>query len=81
MSILLEPELGTTPVCVQLVAVDGVGNVTVNDEPHCFDPITRTWFYGGCSARGGHGAATNRGALVVFAATLALLAAARRRAR
>ena len=65
MSLLLEPELGTTPVCVQLGAVDGIGNVTVNEERHCFDPITRTWFYGGCAAgRAGHHDAAGGGGLV-----------------
>jgi hypothetical protein len=72
MSLLLEPELGETPVCVQLVAVDGVGNATVNEEPHCFDPITRTWFYGGCTAtpHAGRGSLTAI-ALVALAVTLA----------
>ena len=77
MSLLLEPELGTTPVCVQLAAVDGVGNVTVNDEQHCFDPITRTWFYGGCSI----GARSERAALSspIALACVALFARALRR--
>lgn len=75
MSLLLEPELGTTLVCVQLVAVDGIGNVTVNEEQHCFDPITRTWFYGGCSV------GQDAGAPILPLSFLALAVLALRRRR
>lgn len=83
MSLLLAPELGSTPVCVQLAAVDGVGNVTVNEERHCFDPITRTWFYGGCSIGGaGRGPSDRRGPLsIALAGSLWLGLRARRRRR
>lgn len=51
MGVLLDNDAVRSPICLTLAASDGVGNVTVDPSPQCFDAITRTTFAGeACSA-------------------------------
>lgn len=50
MAFVLAPEEATSPVCVVVHAVDGVGNVDRDMEPRCFEPITGDYFEPVCSA-------------------------------
>ena len=76
MSFLLPQDHAATPICVQVVAVDGVGNVTQGSAERCLDPVTRVAFEGLCSVST-PGAATSP----PWPLALALLVLAWRRAR
>jgi hypothetical protein len=44
------PELGSGPLCVSVVAVDGLDRATEWPEPVCFDPQMGVGFVGLCAA-------------------------------
>ena len=69
MSFLLASAGAATPVCLQVVTVDGAGHASVPEGDRCFDPIGRTTFQG-CAA-GGRGSLAMAGAFVVAALALA----------
>ena len=62
MAFVLPPDEATSPICVRVVAVDGVGNIDLSDAEMsgqtCVDPVQGNFFYGLCgvSARGNAGA-------------------------
>lgn len=78
MAFTLAPDEATSPICVRVAAVDGVGNVDFDDSPGeaglCTDPLRGNYFYGLCSASPADAPAGP--ALLVG---LALLALSRRR--
>lgn len=54
MSFLLSNEAVGTPICMQVVTVDGAGHATVPEGDRCFDPVGHVTFQG-CSASPGRG--------------------------
>ena len=84
LSLRLDAEEAAEPVCVRMVAVDGVGNQSEPSPEECFDPMTSAAFQPLCAVRGaganGMGRATVP-ALVVFSLGVAALARRRRRSR
>lgn len=52
ISFLLDERFAATPICVQLMATDGVGNVA-SSSPFCFDPVEGANFAGLCTASPG----------------------------
>jgi MYXO-CTERM domain-containing protein len=61
MAFVLPPDQAESPICVRVVAVDGVGNIDLSDAEvsgqTCVDPVQGNFFYGLCSvsARGSTG--------------------------
>jgi hypothetical protein len=49
MAFVLEAREAVSPICVTVYAVDGVGNIDDDTEPHCFDPIQGNFFEPLCS--------------------------------
>lgn len=81
LNLALGPEEASEPVCVQMVAVDGVGNVSEPSPEQCFDPLTTAAFQPLCAASA-PGRGPRGGALALSVAlALAALVAARGRAR
>ena len=85
LSLRLDAEEAAEPVCIRMVALDGVGNTTEPSPEECFDPMTAAAFQPLCAVRGGAGA-DGRGrasvpAIAAFSLTLAGLALRRRSAR
>lgn len=52
MRVFLPPERATSEICVRAAVMDGVGNVTLQDEEKCFDPVTKVTFQGCSIAQG-----------------------------
>jgi hypothetical protein len=81
ISFLLDERFAGSPICVQLMATDGIGNVA-SSSPFCFDPVEGANFAGLCSAGPRSAVAAPHGALtgVLVAFALGLARARRRRA-
>lgn len=59
MSFRIDRDAASLPMCVSVIAVDGVGNASMESETRCFDPLTQVTFEG-CAAMPGlsrHGGA------------------------
>jgi hypothetical protein len=67
LAFLLPSEAARTPICLQIVTVDGAGHAGIPNGEQCFDPVGRTTFVG-CSAGGRGGSAA--GAALACAAIL-----------
>jgi uncharacterized protein (TIGR03382 family) len=78
MAFIAEPSEVASPICVSVVAVDGVGNVDDTAAPLCDDPIQGSFFEPLCSAAPTRGGATP---LATFGVAVLLLARRRRRRR
>jgi hypothetical protein len=82
LPLLLTPTEASEPVCVRVVAIDGVGRVSTESPEHCIDPLTGASFQPLCSA--GH-ASSGRGPLfvawMIFLAGAALRLVSRRQAK
>lgn len=81
ISFLLDERFTASPICVQLMTTDGIGNVATS-SPFCFDPVEGANFAGLCSAgprqaAPGHPYAALFGSLAMFA--LGVVRARRRR--
>lgn len=61
LNLRLDAEEASEPVCVRMVALDGVGRASESSPEQCFDPITTAAFQPLCSAR-----PAPRGNLAVF---------------
>ncbi len=77
---VLAPDDAVEPVCISVVAVDGVGRVDSDAPASCFEPITGNYFAPICSAAA-PGARTPASWLAVLALAGALALGARRRRR
>ncbi|RLB48651.1 MAG: hypothetical protein DRJ42_22705 [Deltaproteobacteria bacterium] len=53
MAFIASPEEVASPICVSVIAVDGVGNVTETRDAFCDDPIQGSFFEPLCSAAPG----------------------------
>lgn len=73
MSFLLSHAEATTPVCLQVVTIDGAGHASVPAGDRCFDPVGHVTFQG-CATSPGGGTSGPLGLVL-----LAALALARRR--
>ena len=81
ISFLLDERFTAAPICVQLMATDGVGNVA-SSSPYCFDPVEGANFVGLCGVRPTAGANSHRDAAPLgMLAALALGIARTRRRR
>jgi hypothetical protein len=49
MAFVLDPSEASSPICVSVLAVDGVGNVSGGDDVICDDPIEGSFFEPLCS--------------------------------
>jgi hypothetical protein len=78
MTFLLGPGEARTPVCYQVVVLDGLGGATLPVGDACIDPLARVTFQGACSASLGRGAGSS-GALLGFLLVGVCLLARRRR--
>ena len=82
MAFVLPPEEASSPICVRVAAVDGVGNLDFSDlrdgEEECVDPVQGNFFYGLCSAST-PGARTGFGAALAVMALITLMLVVRRR--
>lgn len=83
MAFVLPPDEASTPICVRVVAVDGVGNFALSDrrgdgDEACLDPVRGNDFFPLCGASTRGGAGGGAVSLVALIA-LALLGARRRR--
>lgn len=75
LNLRLDADEASEPVCVRMVAVDGVGRVSENSPEQCFDPITSAAFQPLCTAQG----PTRESPMILwFFSGLAVLLAARR---
>lgn len=81
LRLFLDPALAGSHVCVRLGVVDGVGNVTMGQDEHCFDPVSKVAFQGcSVSAAGARGQQSHRAwAGVVLALALGGVLRLRRR--
>jgi MYXO-CTERM domain-containing protein len=79
LNLRLEPAEAAEPVCVRVVAMDGLGNLSDPSPEQCFDPITRAAFQPLCAVRGAGASRTSFPALAGLA-LVALLARRRRHA-
>ena len=50
MAFVLTPEEAAEPICVDVIAVDGVGRISNGQATACLDPYDRSFFNGLCSA-------------------------------
>jgi MYXO-CTERM domain-containing protein len=75
MTFLLSPAEARTPVCYQVVVLDGLGHATLPVGDGCIDPLARVTFQGACSASPGR--STPGGAAVLL--SIVALALVRRR--
>ena len=71
MAFVLSQDEAVEPICVEVVAVDGVGRVSEVGETTCLDPLTGSFFAGLCSVSP-HGNSTSL-AVVAFVACLTLI--------
>lgn len=80
MAFIATGEEVASPICVSVLAIDGVGNVTESPNPYCDDPIQGSFFEPLCSAAPASPGSPSvpAGATVLFAV---LLAGFRRRRR
>lgn len=76
---VLAPDEAVEPVCVSVVAVDGVGRVDSDAGPRCFEPITGNYFSPLCTVTAP--GAPSRAAWPFAAALVAALAGTCRRRR
>ncbi len=53
LNLRLDADEASEPVCIRMIAIDGVGQSSESSPEHCFDPITSAAFQPLCSARGG----------------------------
>ncbi len=67
MSFLLPGSGAVTPICLQVVTIDGAGHASVPDGDRCFDPVGRVTFQG-CAAGTRESRSAGVAALVVLAA-------------
>ena len=74
MSFLLPGAGAVTPICLQVVTIDGAGHAAVPDGDRCFDPVGRVTFQG-CAA----GARPSGSAVAASLGVLAALALRRRK--
>lgn len=85
LSLRLDAEEAAEPVCVRLVAVDGVGNTTDPSPEACFDPMTAAAFQPLCAISAGPGASgrsrASALAIAVFSSVLVGFALRRRSSR
>jgi hypothetical protein len=51
LAFLLPSEASRTPICLQVVTVDGAGHASIPNGERCFDPVGRTTFQG-CAVGG-----------------------------
>lgn len=79
MTFLLGPGEARTPVCYQVVVVDGLGHATLPEGDACIDPLARVSFQGACAASPGAGSAGSSGGAAAILAMVALVFARRRR--
>lgn len=75
MSFLLSHEGARTPICLQVVTIDGNGHATVPEGDRCFDPVGHVTFQGCAAIPGG------RASAMIGLVGIAALALARRRRR
>jgi len=68
LAFLLPTEAAQTPICLQVVTVDGLGHAAMPSDEHCFDPVGRTTFQG-CAA-GGRGGSAVAAALAIVVISL-----------
>lgn len=83
LAFVLEAEYGVRPVCVEVVAVDGVGLTTAESSATCFDPATGDFFAPLCATTPS-GVRTSPGGVLTwgsFGLLGVLLLRRRRRAR
>ena len=52
MAFVLTPEEAAEPICVDIVAVDGVGRISNGQATACLDPYDRSYFSGLCAVAG-----------------------------
>ncbi len=76
MTFLLTPAEARTPVCYQIVVLDGLGRATLPQGDACIDPLAQVSFQGACTASPGR---SSGGAAAALVAGLALLLVRRRR--
>ncbi|MFK7985295.1 MAG: hypothetical protein AB8I08_04620 [Sandaracinaceae bacterium] len=75
MAFVLPPEEATSPICVRVAAIDGVGNVVFNDADEggdCVDPVQGNFFYGLCAVRPGSDSPAGGALFLPLAAVLLL---------
>jgi MYXO-CTERM domain-containing protein len=75
MTFLLGPSEVRTPVCYQVVVLDGLGHATLPQGDGCIDPLARVSFQGACAASPGGSSPGGAAALL----TILALALVRRR--
>ncbi|MEZ4339421.1 MAG: hypothetical protein R3B82_22590 [Sandaracinaceae bacterium] len=83
MAFVLPPDEAGSPICVRVVAVDGVGNVAFSElrdgAEECLDPVQGNFFYGLCAASGTPGASRGGALGAVLLVLLGLVVVWRRR--
>ncbi len=81
MAFLVPAAEVAAPICVSVIAVDGVGNVDDDGRPYCDDPVKGNFFAPLCSATPGRGPFEAGGTACVSLALLVLFARRRLRTR
>jgi hypothetical protein len=55
LNLILAPDEAAEPVCVRVLAIDGVGRISEGSDEACVDPLNRVAFQPLCSASPGQG--------------------------